>query len=101
MDKLTKLLLLEGIKDRFTTWSDKDPDFSFPKESIEKGCEAMVEVLESFDTIHKEESLNKAIHYLIDTVGFYTILCIELTDTNSKLLGLLKNYNPDLDEGDL
>lgn len=101
MDKLTKLLLLEGIKDRFTAWSDKDPDFEFSKEAIEKGCEAMVDLLDSFDKIHKEESLNKAIHYLIDSLGFYTILCIELTDTNNKLLELLKQYNPDLDGKDL
>lgn len=90
MNTLEKFKFTEGIKDRYTTMFAQVPEAACSMDGIDKSADLVVQTIEHFEDIKETQGLESALHYLVDVLGYYVILCNDVLVHNQELVELLK-----------
>lgn len=97
MHTLEKFQLAETIKDRFTNICKYKKDLAVSKNAIDKGAGLLAEIINNYKDKFNEEDPKAALTYLIDSLGFYIMLGIDVQTSNEELMALLTEFMESVD----
>lgn len=95
MTELELFKVSEELKDRFSMIFKHHPDMKMPDHAIEKSTPALARIINNFNRRVEDTNAYGGVSYLIDTVGYYIMLCADMQKTNEELLELLEKFNED------
>lgn len=98
MTELELFKVAEELKDRYTYFFKKQPDIGLSRKAIEDSAPLMARILNNFNARVEEDGPRAGFSYLLDTIGYYVMLCSDMNDTNLEMVKLLEEAYSRLDE---
>lgn len=90
MTELELFKVAEELKDRYTYFFKKEPNISLSQRAVEESAPLMAKILNNFNKRVEDDGPRAGFSYLLDTVGYYVMLCSDMQETNRELLSLLE-----------
>jgi len=92
MNKMELYKLSETLKDRYSYIFKEKPELSLSPECLEGSAHVVAGIIDRHNKLLKDKGVHEAQTYLIDVVGYYTLLAYDIQKTNEEMLKAINEY---------